>query len=177
MIFPRFSMIIPLDPLSFYNFFFFSCVHPFSSPRVWDSLGLASRHLRAALRQSIKAFMAGSWGVGEGTRKMVIWGWFMLPLSLYMWFYVITHVVTKLFFLRFIEMSVWNELSRVIRVVDGLFTTWACFMALGLPHEPAWPSKGRIEPIPSRESWYQLLGSDWLPSFMLDPYKNTNLTL
>ena len=61
----------------------------------------------------------------------------MLPLSLYMWFYVITHVVTKLFFLRFIEMSVWNELSRVIRVVDGLFTTWACFMALGLPHEPA----------------------------------------
>ena len=129
------------------------------------------RLIRAALRQSIKASMA---------MAGLVLGWYQKNGHLGM-IDVTTFIIYAVLCSDYIVFStiywnVWNELSRVIRVVDGLFTTWAWFMALGLPHEPAWPSRGRIEPIPSRESWYQLLGSDWLPSFMLDPY-NTNLTL
>ena len=97
------------------------------------SLGLASRHLRAALRQSIKASMAGSWGVGEGTRKMVIWGWFMLPLSLYMWFYVVTCSTYIGFFYDLLKCLEWIITSYQSRrwvvyhlgMVYGIgFTSW-----------------------------------------------------
>jgi len=97
------------------------------------SLGLASRHLRAALRQSIKASMAGSWGVGEGTRKMVIWGWFMLPLSLYMWFYVVTCSTYIVFFYDLLKCLEWIITSYQSRrwvvyhlgMVYGIgFTSW-----------------------------------------------------